>query len=241
MSLPRLTAIEKLSFELPALKPTSKSKQRKRALPRDQATRDRDSSKETILVAATEEFAEKGLQGARVDQIAERAGVNKRMLYYYFGQKNDLFLAVLERTYEKIRDEERKLNLTEVEPVESVRRLISFTWNYYLKNPEFIPLLNSENLHKAAHLKTSTKIQSLHSPFVSMLEEVLVRGRQERVFRSDVDPVQLYITIASLAYFYLSNNYTLSTIFNRDLLSRRARADRLSHITDVVLGYLVQA
>ncbi|MFK7856049.1 MAG: TetR/AcrR family transcriptional regulator [Granulosicoccus sp.] len=196
---------------------------------------------ETILVAATEEFAERGLQGARVDQIAERAGVNKRMLYYYFGQKDDLFLAVLERTYEKIRDEEQKLSLTEVEPVEAIRRLVSFTWNYYLNNPEFIPLLNSENLHKAAHLKKSAKIQSLHSPFVVMLEEVLERGRQEGVFRSDADPVQLYITIAGLAYFYLSNRYTLSTIFNRDLLSQRARADRLSHMTDVVLGYLIQA
>lgn len=215
---------------MPVLKPTSKP-----------TTRDRDASKEKILVAATHEFAEKGLQGARVDQIAERASVNKRMLYYYFGQKDDLFLAVLERTYEKIRDEERKLNLTEVEPVEAIRRLISFTWNYYLQNPEFIPLLNSENLHKAIHLKQSTKIQSLHSPFVSMLEEVLMRGRQEGVFRSGADPVQLYITIASLAYFYLSNKHTLSTIFNRDLLSQRARAERLSHMTDVVLGYLIQA
>jgi AcrR family transcriptional regulator len=215
---------------LPAQKPTSKP-----------TTRDRDASKETILIAATEEFAEKGLRGARVDQIAERAGVNKRMLYYYFGQKDDLFLVVLERTYEKIRDEERKLNLTEVEPVEAIRRLISFTWNYYLQNPEFIPLLNSENLHKAVHLKQSKKIQSLHSPFVFMLEEVLARGRQEGVFRSGADPVQLYITIASLAYFYLSNKHTLSTIFNRDLLSQRARAERLSHMTDVVLGYLIQA
>lgn len=204
-------------------------------------TRNRDASKEVILVAATEEFAEKGLQGARVDQIAERAGVNKRMLYYYFGQKDDLFLAVLERTYEKIRDEEQTLNLVEVEPVEAIRRLISFTWNYYLQNPEFIPLLNSENLHKAVHLKESKKIRSLHSPFVSMLEEVLERGRQQGVFRSDADPVQLYITIASLSYFYLSNKHTLSTIFARDLLSQRARADRLSHMTDVVLGYLIQA
>jgi hypothetical protein len=101
--------------------------------------------------------------------------------------------------------------------------------------------LNSENLHKAVHLKQSKKIQSLHSPFVFMLEEVLARGRQEGVFRSGADPVQLYITIASLAYFYLSNKHTLSTIFNRDLLSQRARAERLSHMTDVVLGYLIQA
>jgi len=203
-------------------------------------TRDPDASKESILVAATQEFAELGLAGARVDRIAERAGVNKRMLYYYFGQKDDLFLAVLERTYEKIRNEEQKLNLTEVEPVEAIRRLVSFTWNYYLQNPEFIPLLNSENLHQARHLKQSTKIKSLHSPFVSMLEEVLGRGRQAGVFRSGADPVHLYISIASLAYFYLSNQHTLSTIFDRNLLSRRARAERLSHIIDFVLGYLIK-
>lgn len=204
-------------------------------------TRDPDASKETILAAATLEFAEEGLGGARVDRIAERAGINKRMLYYYFGQKDDLFLAVLERTYEKIRNEERKLNLTEVEPVEAIRRLVSFTWHYYLENPEFIPLLNTENLHQARHLKQSTKVRSMHSPFVSMLEEVLERGRQEKVFRSGADPVQLYITIASLAYFYLSNRHTLSTIFDRDLVSQRARAERLSHMTDVVLGYLIRA
>ncbi len=203
-------------------------------------TRDREASRATILAAATDEFAHHGLGGARVDRIAERAGVNKRMLYYYFGHKDDLFLAVLEAAYANIRDEERKLNLTEVEPVDAIRRLVAFTWNYYLRHPEFLTLLNSENLHQAAHLKRSSRIREMHSPFVAMIDDVLRRGRRDRIFRSGVDPVQLYISIAGLAYFYLSNRYTLATIFDRDLLARRALAERLAHMTDVVLGYLIR-
>ena len=203
-------------------------------------TRDPEASKATILVAATAEFAEHGFAGARVDRIADKASVNKRMLYYYFGNKDDLFLAVLELTYARIRNAEQELNLAEVEPIEAIRRLVSFTWNYYLQNPEFIPLLNSENLLLARHLKQSDYIKTLHSPFVQMLEEVLDRGQREGVFRNGTDPVQLYITIAALSYFYLSNQHTLSTIFDRNLNSQRSRAERLSHITEVVLGYLIR-
>ncbi len=211
-----------------------------RDVPTTQVTRDPEACKAAILAAATKEFAANGLGGARVDRIAERAGVNKRMLYYYFGQKDDLFLTVLEHAYEKIRAEEQQLNLTEVDPIEAIRRLVSFTWNYYLQNPEFVNLLNSENLHHARHLKKSDKIQTMHSPFVSMLDEVMDRGRRDGVFRDGVDSVQLYISIAGLAYFYLSNQHTLSTIFDRNLASHRELADRLSHITDFVLGYLIK-
>ena len=115
--------------------------------------RDADRSQKDILDAALAEFAEHGLGGARMDRIAERAGVNKRLIYYYFESKESLFLAVLERAYEGIRGEEQQLNLTQVEPVEAIRRLIAFTWNYYIEHPEFLTLLNSENLHRARHLK----------------------------------------------------------------------------------------
>ncbi len=202
--------------------------------------RDADRSQGDILDAATVEFAALGLGGARVDRIAEGAGVNKRLIYYYFGSKEDLFLAVLERAYEGIRGEERRLNLTEVEPIEAVRRLIAFTWNYYLAHPEFLTLLNSENLHRARHLKRSTKVLSMHSPFVQTIADVLERGHKAGIFRAGVDPVQLYISIAGLAYFYLGNSHTLSTIFARDLLATKARVERLSHMTDLVLGYLVR-
>jgi AcrR family transcriptional regulator len=202
--------------------------------------RDAERSQAEILDAALAEFAEYGLGGARMDRIAERAGVNKRLIYYYFENKESLFLAVLERAYEGIRGEEQQLNLTQVEPVEAIRRLIAFTWNYYIAHPEFLTLLNSENLHRARHLKQSTKIAEMHSPLVQTLADVLERGHKSGIFRAGVDPVQLYISIAGLSYFYLGNNHTLSTIFNRPLLGAKAKVERLSHMTDLVLGYLVR-
>lgn len=203
-------------------------------------TRDPEATRAAILVAATQEFAQHGLGGARVDRIAQRAGINKRMLYYYFGNKDDLFLEVLEAAYEQIRQQERQLNLTQVEPAEAIRRLVAFTWNYYLENPEFLTLLNSENLHRAQHLKKSKKVRTMHSPFVAMIEEVLQRGTKAGLFRAGVDPVQLYISIAGLSYFYLGNNHTLSTIFDRNLMAPKARMERLSHMSDLVLGYLIR-
>ena len=201
-------------------------------------TRDAVRTQAAILEAATQEFARHGLGGARVDSIATRAKTNKRMLYYYFGGKEDLFLAVLERAYEHIRLEEQKLRLTDLPPVEGVTQLIVFTWNYYLGHPEFMTLLNSENLHRAQHLKRSRKIRAMHSPLIATLTEVLQRGARTGVFRTGVDPVQLYVSIAALGYFYLSNNHTLSTIFGRDLMAAKAKAARLAHIKSLVLGYL---
>ncbi len=200
--------------------------------------RDPERNQERILRAATEEFSRYGLGGARVDRIAARAGANKRMLYYYFGNKEDLFLSVLESRYAHIRRAEQGLRLGALDPAEGIRRLIAFTWNYYLKHPEFLTLLNSENLHRARHLKNSRQIAALHSPLVAMLRDLLERGVREGEFRRGVDPVQLYISIAALGYFYLGNRYTLSTIFERDLLTARSKAERLKHMTALVLGYL---
>ena len=203
-------------------------------------SRDADRSQKDILDAALGEFAQHGLGGARMDRIAQRAAVNKRLIYYYFGNKESLFLAVLERAYENIRGQERQLNLAQVEPTEAIRRLIAFTWDYYLAHPEFLTLLNSENLHRARHLKQSAKVQTMNSPLIQTIAEVLERGSKLRVFRAGVDPVQLYISIAGLSYFYLSNSYTLSTIFDRSLLGAKAKVERLSHMTDLVLGYLLR-
>ncbi len=200
--------------------------------------RDPERTRAGILDAARIEFARRGLGGARVDQITARAGSNKRMIYYYFGNKEALFLAALESAYEDIRNAEQSLMLTDLDPVEGMRRLVQFTWEYYLAHPEFITLLNSENLHRARLLKKSKKIRALHSPLVAMLESLLERGRRSGAFRRGVDPVQLYISIAALGYFYLSNNHTLSTIFGRDLMRAQALKQRLAHMTDLVLGYL---
>ncbi len=200
--------------------------------------RDPAKNQERILRAATAEFAKHGLGGARVDRIAERAGANKRMLYYYYGNKEALFLAVMEASYARIRNAERSLKLDETDPEEGIRRLVEFTWTYYLKNPEFLNLLNSENLHKARHIKRSKDIPALHSPFVATIEDLLGRGVAAGRFRRGVDAVQLYISIAGLGYFYLGNRHTLSTIFKRDLLAPRAQAERLKHMVELVLGYL---
>ena len=204
----------------------------------ERVRRDPERTRARILEAARIEFARRGLGGARVDQITARAGSNKRMIYYYFGNKEALFLAALESAYEHIRKAELSLKLADLDPAEGMRRLVRFTWEYYLAHPEFITLLNSENLHRARLLKKSKKIRALHSPLVAMLEGLLERGQSAGVFRRGVDPVQLYISIAALGYFYLSNSHTLSTVFGRDLKRPQALKQRLAHMTGLVLGYL---
>lgn len=201
-------------------------------------TRDAAASRAAILAAATAAFAEKGLGGARVDEIAERAGVNKALLYHYFGNKEALFVAVLEATYEGIRGAEAALDLETLPPREAMAALVDFTWNYYLEHPEFIHLVNSENLHGAEHLARSERVGRLHHPLVARIRALLRRGVETGDFRRGVDPVQLYVTIASLGYFYLSNVHTLGVVFERDLLSPRARGARRRHIQEVVEGYL---
>lgn len=205
----------------------------------DERLRDADRSQATILAAARDEFAEHGLGGARVDRIAERAGLNKRLIYYYFTDKEQLFRAVLEQAYRDIRAAEQELHLLDQKPADAVRRLVEFTWNYYLEHPEFLTLLNSANLHRARHLADSQRARELNSPLIETLAEILERGRREGSFRGGVDPLQLYVSIAGMAYFYLSNNHTLSAVFGRDLMTPKALQQRLSHMSDVILGYLL--
>ncbi len=206
----------------------------------EERLRDADRSQGTILAAARDEFAEYGLGGARMDRIAERAALNKRLIYYYFNDKEKLFEAVLEQAYRHIRQEEAQLKLLDLAPADAVRRLVEFTWNYYLAHPEFITLLNSANLHKARHLQESERVRQMNSPLIDMLGEILERGRKDGSFRGGIDPVQLYVSIAALSYFYLSNSFTLSAIFGRDLLAAKARSERLSHMCDVILGYVLR-
>jgi AcrR family transcriptional regulator len=200
--------------------------------------RDPESSRARILAAAHAEFAQHGFDGARVDRIAALARLNKRMLYHYFGNKDDLFCAVLEVNYAHKRDSEKALNLEQDSPPQAIRKLVTLTWNYYLENPAFLSLLNSANLHQARHLRHSTHVRQMRSPFIALIGNILERGVREGLFRADVDPAQLYITIASLSYFYLSNQHTLSAIFGRSLMSPRARRERLDHMIEVVLSYL---
>lgn len=207
----------------------------------EERLRDADRSQNTILIAARDEFAEHGLGGARMDRIAERAGLNKRLIYYYFEDKERLFQAVLELAYRDIREEEQQLNLLHLKPETALRRLVEFTWNYYLEHPEFLTLLNSANLHRARHLEQSERARQLNSPLIATLGEIIERGRADGSFRGGVDPLQLYVSIAGLSYFYLSNNHTLSAIFGRDLMTPKARSERLSHMCEVILGYVLMS
>ncbi len=204
------------------------------------APRQRDpvATRARILAAAKAEFARKGLAGARVDAIAERARINKRMLYHYFGSKGGLYLAVLEEAYGDIRAAERVLDLDHLDPVEAVTRLVEFTWGYYIRNPEFMRLINTENLHRAAYLKRSKRIAEMHSPFVALIGRLLRRGAEAGVFRDDLDPNQVYISIAALGYYYLNNRHTLSVIYGFDLGAKDALERRRAVIVDIVLSYL---
>jgi AcrR family transcriptional regulator len=200
--------------------------------------RDPERTRGAILAAATAEFSAKGLDGARVDEIARRSGVNKRMIYHYFGDKEGLYLAVLEASYTAIRTAELGLTLGDLDPIDGIRALVRFTWDYLGSHPEFLSLLGTENLHQAANLKKLDRIRELHSPLIDMLSDLLARGARQKVFRRDVDPMQLYISIAALGFFYLSNRHTLSTIFGDDLSTPSALSERGNHIVEVVLGYL---
>lgn len=200
--------------------------------------RDPEGMRKRILDAARDEFANYGFSGARIDRIAKVAGANKRMLYYHVGDKERLYLEILEGTYADIRAAERELNLEQFAPIDALTRLLEFTWHYYLEHPEFLALLNTENLHRARFLKKSKKIKELHSPFVALVRDILRRGEREGTIRPGIDPVQLYISIASLCWFYLSNNRTLSVIFQRDLLEPPAKDARLTHIVDLFAAAL---
>jgi TetR/AcrR family transcriptional regulator len=198
--------------------------------------RDPDRTREAILIAAQAEFTAKGLSGGRVDEIARRARVNKRMIYHYFKSKDGLYLAALERVYEDLRGTERTLDLAHLEPEAAIQRLVEFNFDYSREHPELISLLNNENLHRARHLRKSKKVRELHSPFVQLIGDILRRGVAKGVFRPGLDPVDLYVTIAAVGYFYLSNNWTLSAIFGRDLGTDAACRRRRRHNVDMILS-----
>ena len=190
-------------------------------------TRDAAATKARILAAAKKEFALLGLAGARVDEIADRAKANKRMIYHYFESKENLFKEVIEAAYIDIRTAEQKLDLKQLPPMEALEKLVRFTWAYYLKNPEFITLVNSENLHKARHLKKSEVIHQVSARFIDMVQSILDRGVKEGVFRAGIDGTQLNITIAAIGYYYLTNRHTGAIVFERDFMTREALDERL--------------
>ena len=200
--------------------------------------RDGVETQKKILAAAIREFADKGLDGARVDEIARRSGVNKHMLYHYFGNKEQLFTAVLERLYETIRNRQSDLSIRGMEPEQGMRRLVEFTGQVWMETPDFLRLLSSENLHEARHVRQSGKIVQKYNPLLETISELLDRGVKKGVFRKGIDPVDLYISISALTAHYVSNRHTFEAIFQTDLLTPKRWQQRLRHATDVILRYV---
>lgn len=197
--------------------------------------RDAEATKARILDAAKKEFAKNGLGGGRVDDIAEKAKANKRMIYHYFESKEGLFQTVLEEAYLDIRSAEQKLQLEDIDPTAALEKLVRFTWEYYLKNPEFLTLVNSENLHRGKHLKKSEIVKASSRKLVSMVSSILERGVKAGVFRDGVDPVQLNITIAAVGYYYLTNRFTGSIIYDRDLMAKDALEQRIRFNIETIM------
>jgi TetR/AcrR family transcriptional regulator len=200
--------------------------------------RDAERTQQAILAAAEEEFAEKGLAGARVDTIAEQSGANKRMLYYYFGSKEGLYLAVLERAYGAMRQAERELNLLELGPLDAIRRLVEFKFDYYREHPRLIRLLAGENMLDANFLKHSRQLREMHSSLGEILKAVLTAGEKQKAVRPGIDPVHLYISITALSYFYFANHATLSVAFSRDLTRADEVKERRAHAVEVMTNYV---
>ncbi|SAK60638.1 TetR family transcriptional regulator [Caballeronia catudaia] len=202
--------------------------------------RDPEGTRRRILLAAAEEFAAGGLFGARVDQIARRAETNERMLYYYFGSKEQLFTAVLEHALAALVDAERTLELDGIAPIEAMTRLAHFVWDYYRDHPELLRLINNENLHEARYIKGSNRIRELISPIVATLTTILDRGQKAGLFRTDVDPLKFYIILSGLGYYIVSNRFTLEATFGLDF-SEQAQRDQIVRMnTELLMAYLTR-
>ena len=200
--------------------------------------RDASVARAALIAAAVAEFSRKGFAGARVDEIAAAAGVNKQLVYHYFDSKQGLYLVALESVYAEIREKEQKLSLGALEPMEAMAQLVGFSFDYLAEHPEFIALLTDENRNQGSHILASERLQKMHSPFIEMLEATLERGVAAGVFRDDFDAINLYISIAGISYFFFSNNHTLSAIFGKPLGSRGALVQRRRHVIEFALNAL---
>lgn len=200
--------------------------------------RDPERTRQRILAAAIEEFAERGSSGARVDSIARRAEINERMLYYYFGNKDQLYLAVLEEVYGEFNRAEHALKLDLLAPLDAVAELARFVWDYYADHPELIQLINNENLHEARSMRQSTEIRQQVSPIVELLTQTLKRGQVSGEIREGIDPVDLYVTISAMGYYVMSNRHTLSIVMGREVMGEDARKTYSSFNTQMLLDSL---
>jgi AcrR family transcriptional regulator len=201
---------------------------------------DREGTRQNIIDIATEEFAESGLAGARIDEIAARTKASKRMIYYYFEDKEGLYLSVLEAAYEKVRSIEAKLDLDHLSPLDALKRLVQFTFDYHHSNEDFIRLVMIENIHHGEYLARSKVIQALNVTAIGTIERLYERGVRDGLFRKGIDPIDLHWQISALCFFNVSNRATFSKIFGRDLTSKRAVAGLRERTIDMVVRYVLR-
>jgi AcrR family transcriptional regulator len=206
--------------------------------PRPELQRDAERTRAELLAVATEVFAESGFSGARVDEIAERTRTTKRMIYYYFGGKEQLYMAVLENAYRGIREAEQRLQVDHVDPAVAMRRLAELTYDHHLDHQAFIRLVSIENIHRGEYIGRLDSLRALAQPATSVLDEILARGRQQSLFRPDVDALDVHIVISSYCVFQVANRYTFGFLFGVDFTEISQRAHLRRMIGDVVVGWL---
>jgi AcrR family transcriptional regulator len=199
---------------------------------------DAERTRSEILDVATREFAARGFAGARVDEIAARTRTTKRMIYYYFGSKEQLYIAVLERAYATIRSLEREIDVEHLDPAAAVRRLAEVTFDHHEAHPDFIRLVSIENIHNAEHMAKSEGLANLNMPVIDLIDGILERGREQRLFRKNVDAIDVHMMISAFCVFRIANRHTFGSLFGRDLTA----ADRRDHyrrmLGDMVVEYL---
>ncbi|MFF5989221.1 TetR/AcrR family transcriptional regulator [Prauserella flavalba] len=203
-----------------------------------QPARDAERTRAEILEVATREFSDHGYAGARVDEIAAKTRTTKRMLYYYFGSKEQLFVAVLEKAYTTIRALEQELDVEHLDPVDAIRQLAELTFDHHESHPDFIRLVSIENIHRAEHIGTSSVLSSLANPALDVLARILERGRAAGRFRADVDPLDVHMMISAFCVFRTANRHTFEAIFKRDMLDPARREHYRTMLGELVLDYL---
>jgi AcrR family transcriptional regulator len=207
--------------------------------PRARRRRDAELTRAEILQIAADEFAEHGFAGARVDRIAAQMRTTKRMIYYYFGSKEDLYLAVLERAYAAIRRAEQEIDVDHLDPISAIRRLAELTFDHHEANPSFLRLVSIENIHRAEHLRRSSQIANLNVPVIDLIARILDRGYASGAFVRKVDAIDLHMMISAFCVFRVSNQHTFGVLFDRDLTSPDLRGRYRKMLADMVVSYLV--
>jgi AcrR family transcriptional regulator len=199
-----------------------------------------EANRARIIEAAIDEFAARGFKGASMDAIAARTHTTRALINYYFGSKEKLYIAVLEQLYGEIREAEAKLDLDHLPPAEAVRRIVEFTYNYYLEHEGFVRLVVAENQARGRHLRKSKAMRTLNRPIIDRLARVIARGQAEGLFREDLDPVEVHKSIAALGMFNVTNQYTFGAIFQRDMGAKGDVSRRRAMVADVILSYLTR-